>query len=130
MKHLLISAQTASLAAPSHRQQFALTDDQQIVVGELVVRHLQIQRSRTLADATGRIVMGAVARAVVAAELAGIRDRYAAQMRADANHHQPLGLLDALLQNHQEKNTPFRIVRLRCVDVVNLQHPAAGRAAH
>lgn len=81
-----------------------LTDDEQIVAGELVERHLQVQRRRSLADATGRIVMRTVARTVVATELAGIGNWYASQMRADANHDQPLGLLDTLLQNNGNGN--------------------------
>ena len=62
------------------------------------MRHLQVQRSRTLADTAGRVVVGTVARTVVATEVTGVGDRDTAQMRAHADNNEPFRLLDALLK--------------------------------
>src|SRR5689334_17617175 len=67
---------------------------------EGVDRHFEIERRRTFADAARGVVLRAVAWAVPAAELAArigrlLTERYAAQMRADADQDQPFGLLDA-----------------------------------
>src|SRR6185369_5390146 len=53
-------------------------------------RKLEVTRRRTFADATGGVVLRAVARAEPAAELALMRDRDAAEVGADADHDQPL----------------------------------------
>lgn len=75
-----------------------LTDNEGALIRELVSGHLQVQWRRSLTNATGGIVMGAVAGAIVAAPVAGIRNWHTSQVRADANDHQPLGLDHALLQ--------------------------------
>jgi len=46
---------------------------------------------------TGRVVMGAVAGTVVAAEFSRVSDRHTAQMGAHAENHQPLGVLHAFI---------------------------------
>src|SRR5215468_10652472 len=68
------------------------------VVLERIGRQRQIERCRALANAAGRVVDRAMARAEPALVLALIAERHAAQMRADADHHQPLRLvlLDAV----------------------------------
>lgn len=76
----------------------ALAHDEQIIRWELVLGHLQIQRGRSLADSARRIVMGTVARTIVATPFTGICNWHASQMSADTNHHQPLGFLDTLLK--------------------------------
>src|SRR5690349_4961752 len=58
---------------------------------------MQVQRRRALTDARGRIVVRAVARAEIAAEVAlGLpfadAERHAAKMGADAERNQPLAL--------------------------------------
>lgn len=83
------------------KQHSGLTDNEGTLIGELVGGHLKVQWSGSLANAPGRIVMGAVAGAIVAAPVAGIRNWHTAQMRADANDHQPFGLDHALLQHRQ-----------------------------
>ena len=55
--------------------------------------HLQIQWRRALANATGAVVVGAVARAEPTAEVASTRDWHAAEVRADAQHNERLRLL-------------------------------------
>jgi len=70
----------------------SLADNDVVVVDELVLRYLQIQRCGTDADTSGSVVVGSVARAEPALPIARIRDRYAAQMRADADQNQPLRL--------------------------------------
>src|SRR5690242_17627538 len=64
---------------------------------EGVRRQVQIERRRALSDAAGGIVLRAVAGAEPAIKLALVRQRDAAEMGADADHHQPLfvALLDA-----------------------------------
>ncbi|MPL88445.1 hypothetical protein SDC9_34468 [bioreactor metagenome] len=59
------------------------------VVGEGRDRNVQVARRGALADAAGRIVMRAVARAEPAAEIAGVAERHAAEVSAHAHHHQP-----------------------------------------
>lgn len=76
----------------------ALTDDDQTVLGEFVVRHLQIERGRSLPDATGRVVVGTVARTVVSTEVTGVGNRDTTQVSADTDHDQPFGVLDTFLQ--------------------------------
>lgn len=45
--------------------------------------------------------MGAMAGAIVAAKITGIRNWHTAQMRAHANNHEPFGLEHTLLQEVQ-----------------------------
>src|SRR5690242_15985361 len=62
---------------------------------ELIVRHDQIPRRRSFADARRGIVLRAVAGAEIAAELAArlaflVAQRHTAEMGADADHDQPV----------------------------------------
>ena len=72
--------------------------DADLGVGEEGVgRDRQVFRRRALPDAAGRVVDRAMAGAEPAAELAGLVERNAAEMGADADHDQPrvVALLDA-----------------------------------
>lgn len=73
-----------------------LADDHQVVAGELVRGDFQVERGGPLPDPAGRVIVRPVARAVVAAEVSRIRDGHAAQVGADADQDDPLGLLDSL----------------------------------
>src|SRR6478672_9588532 len=73
--------------------------DADLAVGnELVGRHGEIGGRRPLPDAAGGVVLRAVARAEPAVVVALMGERNAAEMRADADDHQPLivALLHAL----------------------------------
>src|SRR3546814_3064082 len=77
-----------------------LTDHYGRVVGERIGRHGQVERGRASADAPGGVVVGAMAGAEPAAEVASVlarllAQRHAAEMGADADDDEPLGLLDA-----------------------------------
>src|SRR5437588_3901086 len=63
---------------------------------ELIGRHRQVGRSWSLANATGGVVLRAVAGAEKAVVIALMGDRNAAEMGADADHDEPLvvALLD------------------------------------
>ncbi len=58
----------------------ALSYDEQALLRKLVVGHLHVEGRGTLADAAGRVVVGPVARAVVAAPLASIGDGHTAKV--------------------------------------------------
>jgi hypothetical protein len=61
-----------------------------VVVDEGRDGDFKVARRGAFADAAGGVVMRAVAGAEPAAEIAGaVADRHAAQMGADADHHQP-----------------------------------------
>src|SRR5688500_17231436 len=67
------------------------------VGGEFILRHLEIDRRRTFADAGGGVVMRPVAGAEIAAILAAAlafrrAERHAAEMGAHAERDQPLRL--------------------------------------
>src|SRR5688500_1418341 len=67
------------------------------VGGEFILRHLEIDRRRTFADAGGGVVMRSVARAEIAAILAAAlafrrAERHAAEMGTDPQCDQPLWL--------------------------------------
>ena len=91
----------------------ASTDDDMGVALEGIGRQGEIERRRPLADAAGRVVDRAVAGAEPALVLALIAERDAAQMRADADDDEPLGLalLDAL-------RIGLRIAKGRDVDIL------------
>src|SRR5665811_86180 len=57
---------------------------------ELIGRHREVGRRWSLANATGGVVLRAVAGAEEAVVIALMGDRDAAEMRADADHDQPL----------------------------------------
>src|SRR5437867_3626965 len=74
--------------------------DPNLAVGdELIGRQRQIGRRRPAADTAGCIVLRAVARTEITVVVALVRDRDAAEMRADADQDLPLLMarLDALL---------------------------------
>jgi len=71
--------------------------------------HLQVEGRRSLADSSRGVVMGAVAGAIVAAPVAGVRDGHTTQMRAHSDDHQPFGLDHALLKG-KEKNNISKVV--------------------
>jgi hypothetical protein len=73
-----------------------LTDHQALVGREVILRHLEVERSRTLPYTSRDIVVRTVAGAEPASEVAGFADGHATQMCADAQHDEPFGLLDAV----------------------------------
>lgn len=74
-----------------------LTNDEDLVLGELVLGNLQVQRGRALSDTARDIVVGAVARAEPAAVVTGLANGYTTKVSADTKHDQPLGALDTVL---------------------------------
>ncbi len=66
------------------------TNLQCVVIEELVLRHFQIIWRWALPHAAGRVIVAAVTRAEPAVIVACVRERDAAQMRADAHDDQPL----------------------------------------
>lgn len=60
-----------------------LTDNEGLVLGEAVLRNLQVQRRRAPPDTAGDIVVGAVAGAEPAAVVAGLADGDTTQVGAD-----------------------------------------------
>ena len=79
-----------------HCPSFPLADDEQTLLRELVVGHLQVLGRRALPDPARGVVVGAVAGAVVPAELSLVGHRDAAEVGAHAGDHQPGGVLGAL----------------------------------
>mmetsp|Transcript_5222 Transcript_5222/g.13176 ORF Transcript_5222/g.13176 Transcript_5222/m.13176 type:complete len:237 (+) Transcript_5222:2403-3113(+) len=75
---------------------FCLSNEHVRVGEELVVRYLEVVRRRALANAARDVVVRPVAGAEPSAVLAGVRKRHAAQVRAHANHNEPLRVHDAL----------------------------------
>ena len=73
-----------------------LTDDDEAFLGELVLGNLEVQRRGPLPDPARAVVVRAVARAIVAAERAGVGDGDAAQVGAHAQDHQPLGIFHTI----------------------------------
>src|SRR5215510_5926335 len=98
---------------------------------ELVRRQRQIGRRRPSADATGSVVLRAVARTEIAAVVALVRERDAAEMGADADQHLPLLVagLDALLVGLGIRQTRdidrARLLDLLLAAVVDEDRPAA-----
>ena len=62
----------------------------------LIFGNLQIQRRRTTSYPARDVVVRSVARAEPTAEIACFTDGHTAQMGADAQHDEPLGVLDAV----------------------------------
>ena len=60
-----------------------LTDDQLALFGEVVCGDLEVQRSRTLPDTAGNVVVGTVAGAEPTAKVASLADRDTTQVGAD-----------------------------------------------
>src|SRR6516162_4390719 len=57
---------------------------------ELVGRNREVQRRRPATDAAGAVVLRAMARTEPAVVVALVRERNAAEMRANTDQHQPL----------------------------------------
>src|SRR5919106_351286 len=92
---LLYSGRPLGLALMSCSCVRRLADADQVVAGERVLRHHQIDRRRPSADSSGGIVVRAVTGAEPAAVVAlgvarGLAERHAAEVGAHADHHQPL----------------------------------------
>ena len=60
-----------------------LTNDQLVLLGELVLRNLEVEWRGALSDTAGDVVMGAVARAEPTAEVTSLADRNTTQVCAD-----------------------------------------------
>lgn len=73
-------------------------------------RHLHVERGRTLADPTGCVVVGAVARTEPAVVVARSRNRHAAEMGAHAENDEQLRLLHAV-------QVRLRVAQLRQVHI-------------
>lgn len=73
-----------------------LTDNQVVLLWELIKRNLEVQRSRTLSYTSRNIVVRTVARAEPSSEITSFSDGHASQMCADTDHDQPLWLLDTV----------------------------------
>lgn len=65
------------------RSLFHLTNNQLVLLWEVVFGDLEVQRSRSFPDAARDIVVGAVAGAEPTAVVAGLADGHATQMCAD-----------------------------------------------
>jgi len=88
------------VSIPSNKRTSELyksTNDQRHILREIVCRNLKVKWSRSLPYTAGNIVMGAMARAEPASEVAGFADGHASQVCADANHDQPLRPLNTIL---------------------------------
>jgi len=70
-----------------------LTHPDQIVADERVFGDLQVERGWALPDSARRVVMGAMAGAIVAPKVPCVGDRHAAQVGADPEYDQELRLL-------------------------------------
>src|SRR6201996_3068316 len=83
-----LKSETTGDAARSSNRASANLD---FAVGnELIGRQDQVRRCWPLADTAGGVILRAVAGAEEAVVIAFMRDRDAAEMGADADHHQPL----------------------------------------
>ncbi len=60
-----------------------LTNDQLVLLGELVLRNLEVERRGSFSDTPRDIVVGAVARAEPTAEITSLADRNTTQVCAD-----------------------------------------------
>ena len=63
------------------------------MIHKLVRRNFEILWSRALHDASRNVIMGAVARAVVAAILASVGNRHAAKMSAHSEDNKPVSTI-------------------------------------
>lgn len=71
------------LPSPHTFAVFHLTNDQLSVLGELVFGNLEVERGRALAYTPGNVVVGSVAGAEPATEVASLADGHTTKMRAD-----------------------------------------------
>jgi hypothetical protein len=74
-----------------------LTNNNLALLREIVRRNLQVQRRRSLSYTAGDIVVRAVARAEPASKVTSLANGDTTQVRADTQHDEPFGLLDAVL---------------------------------
>lgn len=74
-----------------------LSHHHHVVVCKLVVGHLQVEGGGAFPDAARGVVMRAVAWAVVTAEISGVCNGHAAQVRAHPDDYDPLGVHDPVL---------------------------------
>lgn len=74
-----------------------LTDQYVVVIKEAVNRDFEVKGSRAFANTARGVVVGTVARAEPAVVITRVGDGHTAQVSADTQHHQELGLLRALL---------------------------------
>ena len=81
---------------PPSNLPFPLTNENALIPRELVRRDLQVERRRALPDATTHVIVTSVARAEPSVVVPRAGDGHAAEVRADAEDDEPLGLLDAL----------------------------------
>lgn len=77
-----------------YRVEINLADNEEVILGEAVWGDFQIEWSWSLTDATTSVVMGTVARAIIAAEFSRVGDWHATQMSADTEDDEPLWFLD------------------------------------
>jgi len=77
--------------------------------------HLEVEGRRSLANSSRGVVVGAVAGAIVAAPVAGVRDGHTTQMRAHSDDHQPFGLDHALLKGKEKSNISKVVIIYRSI---------------
>jgi len=73
-----------------------LTNNKLVFFREIVLWHLQVQRSRTLSYTAGDIVVRTVARAEPTTKVTCLTNRDTTQMCADSQHDKPFGLLHSV----------------------------------
>lgn len=73
-----------------------LTNNNLALLGEIVRWDFQVERRRSLSYAARDVVVRAVARAEPASKVTRLADGHASQVRADAQHDEPFGLLDTV----------------------------------
>lgn len=74
-----------------------LTDNEGLILREVVLGNLEVQRGGALADTARDVVVRTVAGAEPAAVVAGLADGHTTQVGADTQHDQPLGALDTVV---------------------------------
>lgn len=74
-----------------------LTDDEGLILGEVVLGNLQVEGGRALSNTAGDVVVRTVAGAEPAAKVAGLADGHTTQVGADTQHDQPLGALSTVV---------------------------------
>ena len=85
------------------------SDNQRLLRREIILGHLQIQRRRPPPYPSTHVIMTPVARTEPTPIIARLADRHTPQVRAHAQHDQPLGLLDAV-------SISLRVAQLADVD--------------
>lgn len=73
-----------------------LTDNNHPILGKIVSRNFQIQRRRALPRSPRHVVMATMAGTEPSTEIAGLADRYAAEVGTHTQHDQPFWLLHAV----------------------------------